>query len=114
VTEHHGKDNSLLGAPLVSGYQSHFVCTTATGEIPQAPFRGALFDEIVIPQENQVSPLLRIPLPPPPSPTPCGWPPICFFWPVIWLLFRRSVIHPGFFGLPLSLLALPSEIFVFF
>jgi len=54
VCEHHLEANSLLGKPL-NGYMSHFVVTLKNGEVPERQSQ-EMFDEIVIPQESQVTP----------------------------------------------------------
>lgn len=55
VIEHpNGDENqSLLGTPLKSGYQSHY-CLTRKDGLPAEPSSEELFDEIVLSQEWQV------------------------------------------------------------
>jgi len=56
VTEHHGEPGStLIGTALQSGYNSHFVCTQANGEVSKDHCNNT-YNEVVIPQEAQISP----------------------------------------------------------
>ena len=54
VSEHHKAPNSLLGK-AINGYMSHYVVTKKNGETPTKQ-HSEMFDEIVIPQESQVTP----------------------------------------------------------
>ena len=50
VIEHHkDKKDSLRGAPLKAGYQSHYVLTDKNGD-PWTASQSECFNEIVIPQ----------------------------------------------------------------
>lgn len=56
VIEHHIKAGSLIGQPLKSGYNSHFVTVKRNGEVGDSTTTEELFDEIVIDQEAQIAP----------------------------------------------------------
>lgn len=58
VTEHHLGKNSLLGASLKTGYNSHYVLTKQNGEIYDGV--GICSDEIVVNQEAQILPAFII------------------------------------------------------
>jgi len=63
VVEHRNEPASLFGSPLRTGYQSHYVTVTASGDpcisiasnTPYGPF-----DEIVVAQESQVLPFYLV------------------------------------------------------
>jgi len=55
----------LVGMPIKSGYNSHFVIVTKKGEAAtKADYENGeeLFDELVVPQENQAVPMFLIEL----------------------------------------------------
>jgi len=53
--------NSLLGTPVKSGYQSHYVLTNKDGmPCPQRQEPGTFYDELVLDQESQVVPVAII------------------------------------------------------
>lgn len=56
VIEHPNSDNSMLGKPIVSGYQSHYVRTNNQGY----PSISSNYDELVVAQECQVLPLFIV------------------------------------------------------
>jgi len=58
-TEHPSSPQSKVGAALVSGYNSHYAITERSGYPPSEP-KENLFDEIIIPQEAQIMPVLLI------------------------------------------------------
>jgi len=61
VTEHRKDENSLIGQPIKSGYQSHYVLTTKDGNpCKQREAPGSHFDELVLGQEAQVVPIAII------------------------------------------------------
>eukprot|EP01127_Copromyxa_protea_P015391 TRINITY_DN4423_c0_g1_i5.p1 TRINITY_DN4423_c0_g1~~TRINITY_DN4423_c0_g1_i5.p1 ORF type:complete len:215 (+),score=42.04 TRINITY_DN4423_c0_g1_i5:38-682(+) len=62
VVENPNLKGSKVGTAIVSGYNSHYVKTLASGYPPPAPQENGLFDEIVVPQEAQIMPvfLLRL------------------------------------------------------
>jgi len=55
VIEHHTSETNLVGAALKTGYQSHYICTTAHG-LPVTEPSSNCYDELVIMQEAQVVP----------------------------------------------------------
>jgi len=55
VIEHHTSESNLVGTALKTGYQSHYVCTTAQG-LPVTQPCSNCYDELVIMQEAQVVP----------------------------------------------------------
>lgn len=57
VVEDHKSDESLLGAPLQPGCQSHYVRTDMNGYVVKKPDPTS-YDEIVLGQENLVCPVL--------------------------------------------------------
>lgn len=56
VKEHHKSPESLLGKPLQSGYNSHYIVTTKSGTCISEEREGATYDELVIPLEGQIVP----------------------------------------------------------
>jgi len=52
----------LLGSALLSGYQSHYVCTKQNGCPPDtiAEMKSAVFDELIVAQESQILPVFII------------------------------------------------------
>jgi len=57
VVEHHRSAQSLLGKPMQGGYNSHYVVTNKNGScIDKRQHDGTFYDEIVIPNENQIVP----------------------------------------------------------
>eukprot|EP01127_Copromyxa_protea_P023803 TRINITY_DN9098_c0_g1_i1.p1 TRINITY_DN9098_c0_g1~~TRINITY_DN9098_c0_g1_i1.p1 ORF type:complete len:1383 (-),score=196.66 TRINITY_DN9098_c0_g1_i1:117-4265(-) len=62
VTEKSTDAKNLQGKPTKSGYNSHYVVTTAEQEPPSQPTEGIIFDEIVIPQDAQTTPVFVLTL----------------------------------------------------
>jgi len=60
VNENSKSKKSLVGTALVSGCNSHYVITTSQGEPPDEPRESDIYDELVIPQEAQISPFLLL------------------------------------------------------
>jgi len=61
VTEHPKGENSLMGQPIKSGYQSHYVLTTKDGNpCKQREAPDSHYDELVLGQEAQVVPIAII------------------------------------------------------
>jgi len=61
ATEHPKEENSLMGQPIKSGYQSHFVLTTKDGNpCKQRAAPDSHYDELVLGQEAQVVPIAII------------------------------------------------------
>eukprot|EP01128_Nolandella_sp_AFSM9_P001785 TRINITY_DN12199_c0_g1_i1.p1 TRINITY_DN12199_c0_g1~~TRINITY_DN12199_c0_g1_i1.p1 ORF type:complete len:1767 (-),score=200.25 TRINITY_DN12199_c0_g1_i1:119-5263(-) len=59
VVEHRTEENSMLGMPLKSGYQSHYVLARKNGnpvKSQRGNFMDGVYDELVIGQESQVIP----------------------------------------------------------
>lgn len=56
VKEHHKSPDSLLGKPLQSGYNSHYIVTTKSGTCISEEREGSTYDELVIPLEGQIVP----------------------------------------------------------
>jgi len=59
VTEDHKDENTLLGQPIKSGYNSHYVATLRNG-VPPKSITQEVYDEVVIPQEAQIVPAFVI------------------------------------------------------
>eukprot|EP01126_Amoeba_proteus_P061199 TRINITY_DN8186_c0_g1_i1.p1 TRINITY_DN8186_c0_g1~~TRINITY_DN8186_c0_g1_i1.p1 ORF type:complete len:145 (-),score=26.77 TRINITY_DN8186_c0_g1_i1:77-511(-) len=58
VTEHPKGEHSLVGASLMSGFNSHFVVVDSSGYPPNDESDPELlWDEIVVPQESQIVPV---------------------------------------------------------
>jgi len=62
VSEQHDSENSLMGAALKPGYNSHYVVTKKNGNCVTKPTKNDVFDEIVLEQEKYVVPLYIIEL----------------------------------------------------
>jgi len=66
VTENPSDEDSFLGKPMKSGYQSHFVITSKkglpTGETAKERADTEFFDELVIIQESQILPVYLVEL----------------------------------------------------
>jgi len=61
VTEHPKSENTIMGQPIKSGYQSHYVLTTKDGNpCTQRAAPGSHYDELVLSQEAQVVPIAII------------------------------------------------------
>lgn len=56
IENHLSPTNSLLGSPLKSGYNSHYIRTDKEGMIYEPTSQSLAYDEIVIIQESQVVP----------------------------------------------------------
>jgi len=59
VIEHHKSKETLLGAAIKPGYNSHYVLTESNGDVYSDPSK-EIFDEIVIGQESQVVPVYLV------------------------------------------------------
>jgi len=60
VIEDINSNNSFAGAAIKAGYQSHYVVTERTGMPPKSICNGNVYDELVIPQESQITPAFVI------------------------------------------------------
>jgi len=60
VIEHPDASDNLQGKAMVNGYNSHYVLVQGSGLVPKNYESCVLFDELVIPQESQVSPVYLI------------------------------------------------------
>eukprot|EP01127_Copromyxa_protea_P011436 TRINITY_DN2873_c0_g3_i2.p1 TRINITY_DN2873_c0_g3~~TRINITY_DN2873_c0_g3_i2.p1 ORF type:complete len:1979 (-),score=279.48 TRINITY_DN2873_c0_g3_i2:77-5701(-) len=63
VTENHNKPNNLIGKRLKPGYTSHYVAVDTEGAVPELDSLdeiSGLYDEIVVSQEPQISPVYLI------------------------------------------------------
>eukprot|EP01127_Copromyxa_protea_P004429 TRINITY_DN14290_c0_g1_i1.p1 TRINITY_DN14290_c0_g1~~TRINITY_DN14290_c0_g1_i1.p1 ORF type:complete len:1255 (-),score=211.77 TRINITY_DN14290_c0_g1_i1:59-3427(-) len=56
VNQHHQASNSLIGKPIVSGYNSHYIVVKPDGEVPKEATDSRLYDEVVVAQEAQIVP----------------------------------------------------------
>jgi len=56
VKEHHRAEDSLMGRPMQGGYNSHYVITDKNGNCIEKQRDGIFYDEVVIPNENQIVP----------------------------------------------------------
>jgi len=61
VIENPGGDNSLLGKNIKTGYQSHFVVTTKSGQ-PATMLDEEIYDELLVVQESQIVPIYLVEL----------------------------------------------------
>eukprot|EP01127_Copromyxa_protea_P001607 TRINITY_DN1156_c0_g1_i1.p1 TRINITY_DN1156_c0_g1~~TRINITY_DN1156_c0_g1_i1.p1 ORF type:complete len:322 (-),score=65.30 TRINITY_DN1156_c0_g1_i1:81-1046(-) len=64
VTENSQGPNSRIGTSIVGGYNSHYAVTLPSGEPPEEPVSTQIYDQLVIPQEAQVTPAIVLKIEP--------------------------------------------------
>jgi len=60
IVEHAFSGNTLMGKVIKPGYNSHYIMLNADGHVPKSAEEGTqdgYFDEVVIPQETQITPV---------------------------------------------------------